>query len=116
MRTFQSNNQEDLVIGADGRLSLIAGQPALAQCARQYMRTRHGEMIHQRNEGIPFEQLIWNGEANLPMFEELGRERLMQVPEVTFIERFDLRQENDVLRYEATLRTHFGEVTIDGDL
>ena len=114
MKSLASNQRNDLVIGADGRLSVVTGTAAVEVVARSHMQTRRGEMIHAVQQGIPFDPVAWAGTPNLAQFEAASRRRLMEVAGVREVMSFSARMDGDVLTYSATLRTDSGEVALNG--
>ena len=114
MRSLASDRRNDLVIGADGRLSIVTGAAAVEVVARSHMQTRRGEMIHAVQQGIPFDPVAWAGTPNLAQFEAASRRRLLEVAGVREVVSFSARMDGDVLTYSATLRTDFGEVALNG--
>lgn len=114
MRSLQASTTNDLVVGADGRLSVVDSLAAVETVARTHMQTRRGEMIHAMQQGIPFDPIVWSGIPNLAQFEAASRARLLSIPGVREVTQFDATLRGDTLEYGATLLTDFGEVTIDG--
>ena len=114
MKTFLSDKNNDLLLNAGGNLELIAGTEAIATTARQAMQTRRGEMIHDTQGGIPFDDAVWQGAPNIAAFEAASRRRLLNVPGVVSITEFTAELIEDTLQYTATLKTNAGEVTVNG--
>ena len=114
MKSLASNQRNDLVIGADGRLSIVTGAAAVEVVARSHMQTRRGEMIHAMQQGIPFDLVAFGASPNLAQFEAYARIRLGSITGVREVVSFDARLDGDVLTYTATLRTDYGETTING--
>lgn len=113
MRTFLSNQKNDLILNGIGNLEIVEGINAVSQTSRQYMQTRRGEMIHDILSGIPFDLLVWNGAPNIPQFEAAARVRLRQVPGVISVQSFEVKMIGDTLDYVTTLNTQSGEVTFN---
>ena len=114
MKSLASNRRNDLVISADGRLSVVTGTAAVEVVARSHMQTRRGEMIHAAQDGIPFDLVAFGASPNLAQFEAYARRRLSAITGVREVVSFDARLDGDVLTYTATLRTDYGETTING--
>lgn len=112
MRTFAVNSQNDLFFGKDGALVLAADVEALAQIAKQYVRTLRGELIFDTARGMPFETTVWASSARLPQFEAALRQRLTSVEGVTAIGALALTREGETVAYDATLKTIYGEVLV----
>lgn len=114
MITFATDEDNDLVIGADGNLSLITSIPAVAQTAAHYAQTLLNEMIQDYDNGVPFFIVAFGSSASIPQFEAAMKKRILQAPEVTGIASFETAQDGDVLRYTATIETIYGSANING--
>ena len=114
MKSLASNRRNDLVIGADGRLSVVTGAAAIEVVARSHMQTRRGEMIHAVQDGIPFDLVAFGASPNLSQFEAFARRSLSAITGVREVVSFEARLDGDTLTYSATLRTDYGETTING--
>lgn len=114
MRSLASDRRNDLVIGADGRLSIVTGAAAIEAVARSHMQTRRGEMIHAARDGIPFDIVAFGASPNPAQFEAFARRHLSTITGVREVVSFEARLGGDALTYSATLRTDYGETTING--
>lgn len=113
MRSFASSRSNDLVIGADGNLSIVDNALAVEVVTRSHMQTRRGEMIYAIQQGIPFDPVVFSGTPNLAQFEAASRARIMEVTGVREIRSFSATMVGDTLSYVAVIVTEFGEVTIN---
>lgn len=116
MRTFESDISNDLVLIGGGLNPNVTALEAVAQVAKHYMLTRRDEMIHDMQNGIPYDIIVWGASPSIQQFEAAGRTRLMQVPDVVEVVQFTARQVGDILDYVAVLRTIYGETTVNGQL
>lgn len=114
MKSLASNQKNDLVIGADGRLSIVTGAAAVEVVARSHMQTRRGEMIHAMQQGIPFDLVVFGASPNIAQFEAYARRRLMSITGVIEVVQFEATLVGDELTYTATLLTEYGETTVNG--
>lgn len=114
MRTLQVDKHNDFVVGDDGQLAIFSGLDALGQTSVQFVKARRGEMIHNADEGIPYDLVAWMGEPNEVQFEAAVRDTLTQVDTVTSVSAFEVVQVEDNLTYTATLQSTLGEVAISG--
>lgn len=114
MKTFKSDETNDLTLASDGNLATVSEIDAFAQSARQYMQARLGEMVHNADQGIPFGTVLWGGTPSIAQFEAAGRARLMQVPNALAVVAFTARLVSDVITYNAVIKTPWGEVRIHG--
>lgn len=114
MRTFQVDENNNFVFGADGQIPIIGELPAVAQTARQYSQARREEMLYKADEGVPYALIAWNADPNEAAFEVAQRQRLLQVPTVNSVTSFEIIRVGEVLKYTATLDTDNGELVVNG--
>lgn len=107
MKTIQ------LLIDATGNLSILKDMEALKITLEQYVRTHKGEMIHQIDKGIPYIEGIFN--KNDPVaFDVSLRKRIKELPEVLRIISLDIIQADTILKYDLTVESIYGRLSISG--
>lgn len=111
-RTLASDADNDLVTDARGNLSVVTGLEAVAADCRSAMQAQRGEMVFAQDRGIPTLETAWT-QYNPAQFEAAGRRALLRVPGVTGVDSFTVAREGERLRYTATIRTIFGEATLN---
>lgn len=116
MKTFAIDENNDFYLDKSGNLPLLSGREAVEQTSRNYAATVYAEMIHQYDQGVPFDQSVFERFPNIPVFEIGLRRRLQEVPNVRSVVRIDVDFIGDTLAYSATLDTDFGEVPVNGSL
>lgn len=114
MRTFEVDENNNFVFGADGQIPLIGPLPAVIQTARQYAQAQRNEMVFKQDEGVPTAVTLWEGNPNEAAFEVAMRARLLQVDEVVAVSSFEINRVGDILKYTATLVTTEGQVIVNG--
>lgn len=114
MRTLATNSRNDIFIDATGAVSVVAEVLAVGEVCKGRMQTRLNEMAFQYDEGVPFAQTTWFGTPNLQAFEAASRRILQDVENVNQVTSFSARVDGNVLRYDATIETAFGLVSING--
>lgn len=114
MRTFKTNQDNDLVQDAAGNLMIFSGIEAEAQESQHFAATARGEMIHQTQNGVPFFPLTFGATPSIPQLEASIISRLRQSPDVIEILSVEARQVSDSLVYTATIRTSSGVTKING--
>lgn len=114
MRTFLSNIVNDLSLASDGNLAVGNTLAFRAQTYAQYMQARRGEMIHEMQRGIPYDDVVWSGTPNVAQFEAAARSTLLQVAGTVEILAFSATLSDNVLSYTADILTDAGMVTING--
>lgn len=114
MRTLATNSSNDIFIDATGSISIVSEVLAVGEVCKGRMQTRLNEMAFQFDEGVPFSQTAWIGTPNLQAFEAASRRILQEVENVNQVTSFTARVGGNVLRYDATIETAFGLVSING--
>lgn len=117
MTTILAENQNrDLFMDENNQIPLLTGVQAVLQACKSAIEAQRGEMRYAINRGIPTEQTLWNGPANQQQFQFYCRQALARVPNVSKVLVFDTEIVNNVLIYNATILTTFGEETLNGSL
>lgn len=114
MRTFQVDDDNNFVFGADGQIPIIGGIPATSQTAKQFAQARRGEMIYKADEGMPYSMVAWAADPNEAAFEVFMRARLLEVPTVNAVTSFEINRVGEDLKYTAFLDTDNGEAVVNG--
>lgn len=112
MKTLSSDLNNDLYIAPNGLLSVSTGLTALAQTCEQVAKTMMGELVLQSDQGIPNFQMIWSGAPNIAQAENALREALLGVEGVLSVPQLSAFVENNVLTYNATIETIYGEASL----
>ena len=110
--TFETSENNDFVIGADGNLSLVNGIDAVSFVCRSQALVEKGEVEFDVDQGIPRFDAVWNGVPNIPRFDAVLRQTILNVSGVQSIESLTISTVNNVLSYAATIKTNFGTLTI----
>lgn len=116
MITFETDFNNDLVIGDDGNLSLITAIKAVSQTAEHYAYTLRGEMLFAADLGVPFFDVAFGATPNIAQFESFMRSRIMEVDEVVRINSLTATQVDDSLMYNAEIVTIYGVGNISNGL
>lgn len=114
MRTFQVDENNNFVFGADGQIPIVGALPAVAITAKQFSQARRDEMIYKADEGIPYTLLAWAADPNEAAFEVFMRARLLEVPTVRLVTSFEINRVGEDLKYTAVLDTDNGELVVNG--
>lgn len=110
--TLATDQLNDLVLDAGGNILVVSGMEAVESTARGTAQVRRGDMVLARDQGIPFETTAWAGDVTA--YTSFLRRRLLALDGVIGIVSLETSRDKDVLRYEATLRTSFGTVQVNG--
>lgn len=113
MRTFLTDGNNDFVIGDNGNLSIIQDIEAVSQESRHFAATLRGEMIHSMINGIAYFRDVFNQTPNLAQVEASLRRRILSIGDVREITFLRASIVGETLKYEATIKTVYGEVSIN---
>ena len=116
MKSFGVDSRNDLTLGSDGNLLIVADLKATLNVCEHAAKAILGEMVLNKQQGLPYFQAVWNGSPSLRAFEAAFRSRIMKVPGVTGIPEFDIEQTQDILKYVATISTVYGEGQISSPI
>jgi hypothetical protein len=114
MKVLSTNNNNDLYLNSSGNISVSDDLQAVIQACESAVKTQRGEAIFQVDFGIPNFSVIWNGNPNLIQAEAAIRATLLNVDNVLEISEFDIIVKDNIFSYNATIKTTFGEGTING--
>ena len=112
MRTFTTDQNNDLYLTPSNSVAISSDLQAIMDTCEYTVQTVMGELILQGDVGIPNFQLIWNGNPNIPQAENALREAIMPVDGVTGVSELSAFVENNVLKYNATIQTIYGEAPL----
>jgi hypothetical protein len=113
-RVFTVDENNDLVIGTDGKLSISADLDATMQACQQAAQAQLGEMILAVDQGVPNFETIWNGAPTTTQFEAYLRRQILAVDGVLDIVSLETSIANNVLNYTIVILTRYGEGAING--
>ncbi|MDE1480451.1 hypothetical protein [Xenorhabdus bovienii] len=114
MITFAVDENNDLMLGDDGNLSLVREAGAVRNLCTHYARALRGEMLHKVDKGIPYWKTTFGRDADIPMFEAAFRERMREVDGVEEVVSFQAAIDNNELHYIAVIRSTYGSFTLNG--
>lgn len=114
MTTFNTNSNNDIFLNTAGRIDISSDQYAILKVCENAIKTMKGELVLQGNEGMPNFQTIWSGSPNIPQYENAIRQTLLGVNGVHEIKDIDVFVENNILKYNVTIKTIYGEESLNG--
>lgn len=110
-RTLASDVNNDLIVSETGNLVIYDGLSAVAADCRSAMQAQRGEMVFAVDRGMPTLQTSWD--RYLPaQFEAAARRVILRQPDVVSVESITVTRENSVVRYDAVIKTVYGEASI----
>lgn len=113
IRTFGTNEQNDIYIGSDGNLAVLTGINAVAGACETATKAQLGEMIYATTQGMPALQVILGvGVPNYPIYETALRNTILGVQDVSGIEGIQLQPTGNELDYTVTINTIYGPVQL----
>jgi len=107
--TFAVNERNDLYLDGAGNIAIVSGIQAVLQNCEHIMKTVLAECVLDITIGIPDFQTVWYSRRNLAQYEFAARKALAQVEGVVNVLQFNSDIVDDVLVYQATILTIFGE-------
>lgn len=113
-RSLGVDAYNDIFIANDGNLSVVVDLESIMQACAHAVKAQLGEMILAVDQGVPNFQTIWNGAPNVLQFDAYIRRAILSVDGVLEITELLTDATTSVLRYTASIRTTFGEDTING--
>ena len=108
MRVFAENENNDIYLGSDNKLAVNSDLSAVLQSCKAAVEIQKGEALYSQENGMPNDSVIWSGTPNLQQFEFFARKQISNVTGVTDIENFIVTTVDNVLQYQATIKTIYG--------
>lgn len=115
-RILAVDENNDIFIGRDGRLSLANGIDAVAQACKHAVEVQLGEMMFAVDQGVPRFETVWRGSPNLGQFEAALRAQVLAVADVLRISSLEVDRIEGVLSYRMIIETIYGERELDGTI
>lgn len=113
-KTLGTNSNNDLYLSPDGNVVLLSGLPAVLAACENVAKSQLREMVLAQQAGIPNFQTVWVGVPNLEIWKQYLRRQLSNVMGVVEVVSLNAQQRGNILTYSATIRTEFGEGSING--
>lgn len=113
MRTFKSDENNDFSICKESNLIIVSDKEAVESLCKHYALATRDEMIHQMNRGIPYFKTVFGAQSNIFQFEAAFRSRMREISGVESVNSFSAQLIDGVLKYQATIKTIYGEVQIN---
>lgn len=102
--TLQNDSNFDLVIGNNGLLGVLTGDPAITQNTVTACSTRRGECLLDIERGIPFDASAFSN-LKAPQFEAAIRSTMRSVQGVQGVSSVAVAQVGENLEYTAEFTT-----------
>jgi hypothetical protein len=116
MRVFTEDENNDIFLGPDNKLSISEDLLATLQACKAAVEIQKGEAIYAQENGMPNNVIVWSGTPNLAQFGFYSRKQISKVAEVEQVESFVAAQVGDVVEYQATIKTIYGVGDINGSV
>src|SRR5215217_2050555 len=105
VKTFNTDENNDIFIGTDGLLSIAEGELGVMKACETATYAQRGEMILTRGLGMPNMETVFAGVQNLSLWREFLRTTLMSVAGVISVKDIQISIEKNVLSYTATIKS-----------
>lgn len=112
--TFGCNSNNDIYLGPDGNIVVLAAVPAVETACANVSKVRLGEEVLDINGGLPFFEAVFNSTPNLAVYEQYLRNALLSVPGVVSITDLTVAVSNGILSYKATIESAYGPTFLEG--
>lgn len=108
---FAVDEKNDLYLDDRRNLAISTGAQAVLEQCEHVMKVALGEIVLDVTRGVlSFDDLL-SGSPNLLQFEFRSRNALQNVDGVEEVRRFNYTFENNVIEYDALIKTEFsGEI------
>ena len=106
--TFETDSNNDLMLGNDGNFSMISGLDAVIQQCEEVMETLLGELIYDKTKGIDYDSTAFAGSPDFVKFERQARAQLGNVDTIQNVTDFTLEIVGDTLSYRAIIDSTLG--------
>lgn len=116
---FATDENNDTFVGSDGHLAIVTDLSAVLQECEHVAKIVRGELIFNTLRGVlGFENNddVFSNAPNLLQFEFRLRGLWRAIPEVTEVKDFSAQLVNNVIKYDATIVTIFGEAPISKEI
>ncbi len=113
-RVFAENGNNDIYLGDNNQLVINTDLQAALQACKAAVEIQKNEALYSQENGMPNDPIIWGGTPNLPQFEFFARKQISKVDGVIDIENFVVTTVDNVIQYEATIKTIYGTGDING--
>ena len=113
-QTLSVNAKNDIFLDKAGNLSISYDLQATLQDCQQVAKLQLGEAVLNTNLGVPYFQTIWVGVPNIQQWTSSLRAAFLSVAGVVEVVSLITSQVDDVLQYNAIIRTIYGAGAING--
>ena len=112
MKNIAVNGNNDIFLDTNGKIAMTTTIEQILQTCEHVVKTIRGELVLHGSIGVPYFELIWNGSPNLIQAEAEIRTLLKRVYGVKDITDIELFVKNNVLVYNAMIKTIHGEAQL----
>lgn len=113
-KTFSVDSNNDLYLTPLGNLAIAVDIESVKENCAHIMQTLLGECVLDLQYGLPNFQTIWRSGALLPQYNAAAINSLRKVDGVSGVVAFDSAIIDGSLNYQATIKTIYGEASING--
>ena len=113
MTALAVNERNDLYLDSTGNIATVSGIYQTLQQCEQAIKAQLGEMVLAMNRGMPTLETVWLAQ-DIPRWDAAAYIALQRVPGVTEVLALVSEVVSGELRYNAVIRTIYGEGSISG--
>ncbi|OWK42205.1 hypothetical protein [Fimbriiglobus ruber] len=107
VQTFGTNASNDLFLGPDGNLVVLAGIAAVEAACATATKAQLGEMVFATETGVPNFQTLWVGSPEYALWKAAVLSTLQSVPGVTAVTSLNLTVSGSTVSYVAQITTQY---------
>ena len=95
---------------------MLTDEDAVGAATKHAVSTLLGEMIYQSTDGVPYQEVVFNGVPDLVQIQFYIVREIQRVTDVVRVSDFTISFLDNILSYEATIETIYGETFINGQV
>lgn len=115
MKTFLTDENNNLKIDSFGNLAIGEGIQAVVQLVQNAINTLKGEIQLNTTLGVPYFETVFNKQnPNISVWESYMVEEAEKVNGVIRVNRIQSKIKDNILTYEMEVLTDYGTTLIEG--
>ena len=112
IKTLSTDSNNDLFVNPNGSIAVSNDIDAVLNICEHVAKTMRGELVLQGDVGMPYFEAVWSGVPNIPQAESALRRAWLGVDGVKGVDDLTVFVQDNVLYYNATIQTIYGEAAI----
>lgn len=113
---FTENENNDIYMSDNNQIAISTELDAVLQACQAAMEIQKNEALYSQDNGIPNNSVAWDRTPNLSQFEFFARKQILNIANVTGVEKFTITTGDNMLQYQVSINTAYGTGDIDGSV